>query len=106
MSSDHEQPGNVLRRGEHAHERTQGIDGTNDRSENKFAIGDYVMRTFRGISVQNASGIVQQRSAHDFDRPLRIVSDRRKRKATTPEPETQPEGFFWCVLDSSYLVRP
>ena len=38
------------------------------------------MRFFRGISVLNASGIVQQRAAHDFDRPLHVVSDRRKRK--------------------------
>ena len=32
-------------------------------------------------------------SAHDFDRPLTVVSDRRKRKA---EPEQQQKlGFFW-----------
>ena len=74
--------------------RTQGIDGTNDRSENKFAIADYVMRNYRGISVHNASGIVQQRSAHDFDRPSRVVSDRRKRKATEA-PLEFTGGFFW-----------
>ena len=83
-----------------AHARTQGAHGTNDAVENKFATADFVMRTFRRISVVNASGMVQQRTAHDFDRPLRIVSDRRKRKATTPEPEKQQEGFFWRVLDS------
>ena len=49
-------------------------------AENKFATADYVMRYFRGISVHNASGIVQQRAAHDFDRPSNVVSDRRKRK--------------------------
>ena len=41
---------------------------------------------------------VQQRSAHDFDRPLRIISDRRKRKATAEAQdaaEQQPIGFFW-----------
>ena len=78
--------------------RTQGIDGTNDRSESKFATADYIMRTYRGIAVFNASGIVQQRSAHDFDRPARIVSDRRKRKTLErpPEqPERAPLGFFW-----------
>ena len=38
--------------------------------------------------------VVQQRSAHNFDRPLRIVSDRRKRKATTEQPKFEG-GFFW-----------
>ena len=31
------------------HARVQGVHGTNDSSENKFAISDYVMRTYRGI---------------------------------------------------------
>eukprot|EP00966_Prymnesium_polylepis_P064269 1489982-Prymnesium_polylepis.3 len=56
-------------------------------------------QTFRGLSVINASGIVQQRAAHDFDRPLRVVSDRRKRKASAEaqeEAEADPQpGFFW-----------
>ena len=89
---------NSIGRRQDAHEATQGIDGTNDRSENKFAIADYVMRTYRGISVLNASGVVQQRSAHDFDRPLRIVSDRRKRKATTEQPKFEG-GFFWRLSE-------
>eukprot|EP00966_Prymnesium_polylepis_P257566 5950260-Prymnesium_polylepis.1 len=55
-----------------AHHRTSDCHATNDSVENKFATGDFVMRTFRGISVLNASGIVQQRAAHDFDRPLHI----------------------------------
>ena len=63
-----------------AHARTLGVHGTNDGVENKFASADYTMRTYRGISVLNTSGIVQQRTAHDFDRPLNVVSDRRKRK--------------------------
>jgi hypothetical protein len=54
-----------------AHERTKGVHTTNDSVENKFATGDFVMRTFRGISVCNASGIVEQRNAHDFDRQAR-----------------------------------
>eukprot|EP00966_Prymnesium_polylepis_P176107 4076282-Prymnesium_polylepis.1 len=78
-----------------AHERTMGAHVNNDAVENKFATADFVMRTFRHISVVNASGIVQQRTAHDFDQPLTIISDRRKRKATTPEPEKQEPGFFW-----------
>ena len=43
---------------------------------------------------------VQQRSAHDFDRPLRIISDRRKRKATAEAQdaaEQQPIEFFWRI---------
>ena len=83
-----------------AHARTQGIDGSNDRCENKFARGDFVMRTYRKISILNASGIIQQGSAHDFDRELKIVSDRRKRKApsadTEPD-EVRPCGFFWTL---------
>eukprot|EP00966_Prymnesium_polylepis_P054945 1270181-Prymnesium_polylepis.1 len=41
----------------HAHRRTMGAHGTNDAVENKFATADFVMRTFRRISVVNASGI-------------------------------------------------
>ena len=66
--------------------------------ENKFATGDFVMRTYRGISVTNASGIVEQRNAHDFDRPLHVISDRRKRRkagSSAPEPEARRAGFFW-----------
>ena len=36
----------------------------------------------------------QQRNAHDFDREVEIISDRRKRKKT-PEPEKKSSGFFW-----------
>ena len=80
-----------------AHKRTQKCFGTNDSAENKFAIGDYYMRTYRHISTFNVSGMVQQRGAHDYDRPLRVVSDRRKRKATPEaEAEAAPQpGFFW-----------
>jgi len=85
---------NAVGKRQEACERTQGIDGTNDRCESKFAVADYLMRKFRGISVFNASGIVQQQSAHDFERPTRVLSDRRKRKATDPPPAFVG-GFFW-----------
>eukprot|EP00966_Prymnesium_polylepis_P136876 3162791-Prymnesium_polylepis.1 len=85
---------NSFGRNADAHARTQKAHMTNDSAENKFGIADHVMRTHRHISIINAAGIVQQRGAGDFDRPLPIVSDRRKRKATTPEP-TQQLGFFW-----------
>ena len=91
---------NAIEKRQEAASRTQGIDGTNDRSENKFATADFIMRTYRGIAVFNASGLVQQRVAHDFDRPARVVSDRRKRKATAspPEPPEKPAlGFFWTL---------
>eukprot|EP00966_Prymnesium_polylepis_P244308 5650139-Prymnesium_polylepis.1 len=82
------------------HRRTMGCNTTNDAVENKFATGDYVMRTFRGISVVNASGIVEQRNAHDFDRAVTIVSDRRKRRADG-EPEKQEQGFFWRLAEAA-----
>ena len=64
-------------------------------------MADWVMRSYRNISILNASGIVQQRTAHDFDRAVTVVSDRRKRKATseTAPPPPQKDGFFWSVLD-------
>jgi hypothetical protein len=102
---------NCYARNADGHERTTKAHVNNDGVENKFAIADYVMRTFRGISVLNASGIVQQRTAHDFDHPLLIVSDRRKRKTAGAEPESdahQEAGFFWSVLNNalrSSLVR-
>lgn len=87
-----------------AHSRVLDSHATNDAVENKFATADYIMRTFRNLSVFNASGAVQQRAAHDFDRPLNVVSDRRKRKT---EPEQQQQlGFFWRLskeLRSSLL---
>ena len=89
---------NSYTRNSDAHARTTGAHTTNDSVENKFAAADYFMRFFRGMSVVNVSGLVQQRTAHDFDRPLRIVSDRRKRKATAAaqdEAETLQAGFFW-----------
>ena len=82
-----------------AHARTRGVHATNDAVENKFATADYVMRTYRGVSVLNTSGIVQQRSAHDFDRPLKVLSDRRKRKRGG-ETVPVPDGFFWSGITS------
>ena len=89
------------------HRRTMGCNTTNDSVENKFATADYTMRTFRGISVPNVSGIVEQRNAHDYDHPVLIVSDRRKRKAGGGEPERRQEGFFWrlAVAARHALIR-
>ncbi|EOD24721.1 hypothetical protein EMIHUDRAFT_206823 [Emiliania huxleyi CCMP1516] len=84
---------NAWSKNEDAHRRTIDAHATNDAVENKFAIADYIMRFYRNMSVFNVSGVVQQRAAHDYDRPLDVVSDRRKRKA---EPaEAPPLGFFW-----------
>ena len=57
-------------------------------------MADAVKRNFRGMSVFNLSGIVQQRTVHDFDRPIMVVSDRRKRKAAAEQPPPQM-GMFW-----------
>ena len=46
---------------------------------------------------QSASGIVQQRTAHDFDREILIVSDRQKRKAPSEEPPRKTVGLFWAL---------
>ncbi|KAL1520481.1 hypothetical protein AB1Y20_022061 [Prymnesium parvum] len=91
---------NSFDKNQDAHERTKRAHVTNDAVENKFATGDYFMRAYRHTSIHNVSGLVQQRTAHDLDRPLRIVSDRRKRKAT-PLEETESGGFFWNVLDDN-----
>jgi hypothetical protein len=80
---------------EDAHKRTQKCYGTNDSAENKFAIGDHYLRTYRHLSIFNVSGIVQQRGAHDYDRPLRIVSDKRKRRVTEDAEAEQKPGYFW-----------
>lgn len=93
---------NSFGRNQDGHERTKKAHVSNDSVENKFATGDYFMRTYRHASIHNVSGLVQQRTAHDLDRPLRIVSDRRKRKATPPsEDECVPGGFFWNNLDDN-----
>lgn len=91
---------NSFGRNMEAHARLEGVHVNNDPSENKFAIADHVARTHRGISVLNLSGIVQQRGTGDFERPLTIISDRRKRKSTGEQPEQpQPKaGFFWSGL--------
>ena len=88
---------NAYSRNKELHSRVLGIDSTNDGVENKFSTADHVVRTYRHISVMHASGIVQQRTAHDFDRPCRVVSDRRKRKADGDEPPARG-GFFWDHL--------
>ena len=87
---------NAIGKNADAHKRTLGATACNDAVESKFAAADYVMRTYRGISVLNASGIVQQRTAHDFDRAVSIGSDRRKRKAPAEEPR-KVVGFFWAL---------
>ena len=60
---------NAWSKNEDAHRRTIDAHATNDAVENKFAIADYIMRFYRNMSVFNVSGVVQQRAAHDYDRP-------------------------------------
>ena len=52
------------------------------------------MRTYRHSTAEAYSGMVQQAYNHDFDMPLNVASDRRKRKADAPEPSIHG-GFFW-----------
>ena len=62
------------------HEATKGAHVNNGRVESHFGKGDTVMRTYRRSTTENYSGMVQQAYNHDFDQPLNVTSDRRKRK--------------------------
>lgn len=76
------------------HEATKGAYVNNARVESHFGKADNVMRAYRRSTTENYSGMVQQAYNHDFDLPLNIASDRRKRKADAPDP-TPTGGFFW-----------
>ena len=76
------------------HEATKGAHVNNGRVESHFGKADHLMRTFRGATSEAYAGMVQQAYNHDFDMPLNVASDRRKRKADTPDP-TPRGGFFW-----------
>ena len=86
---------NAFARNQDAHKRTHGIDGSNDRTESKFAVADVHMRRSRHISIHNVAGIIQQRTQHDFDRSVTIVNDRRKRKSDAEQEKKL--GFFWTL---------
>jgi len=76
------------------HEATKGAHVMNDHVETNYGIYDQRSRTFRNCSAENISGMVQQARNGDFDMPLNVASDRRKRKAGEEMP-AQPGGFFW-----------
>ena len=66
------------------------------------------MRTYRHISTFNVAGMVQQRGAYDYlgDRPLRVVSDRRKRKATgKAADEAAPQPWVLLAADTRFAWR-
>ena len=48
------------------HAATVGAHVTNDTVEGNFGCYDYVMRIFRGTTVEALSGITQQMRNHDF----------------------------------------
>ena len=77
------------------HEATKGAHVMNAHVESHFGRGDNVMRTFRNSTAEAYSGMVQQSCMYDFDMPLNVASDRRKRKADAPAPNASG-GFFWC----------
>ena len=54
--------------------------------ETNFGAADNCMRTYRNMTAENMSGMVQQGRNHDFDMPLNVASDRRKRKAGAEAP--------------------
>ena len=76
------------------HEATKGAHVNNARVESHFGRADVVMRTYRRATTENYSGMVQQAYNRDFDQPINVASDRRKRKAGTPDPSPSG-GFFW-----------
>ena len=76
------------------HEATKGAYVNNARVESHFGKADNVMRSYRRSTTENYSGMVQQAYNHDFDLPLNVASDRRKRAADAPDP-TPAGGFFW-----------
>ena len=76
------------------HEATKGAHVNNARVESHFGKADNVMRTYRRSTTENYSGMVQQAYNHDFDQPINVDSDRRKRKAGAPDPSPSG-GFFW-----------
>ena len=91
---------NTLEANAVGHAKTKGVHSNNDAVENKFASADFVMRTYRNISVLHASGYVQQRAATDFDRAKNVVSNKRKQLGDGEAPR---DGFYW--RQSSELRR-
>ena len=67
----------------------------NAHVESHFGKADNCMRTYRNATAENIAGMVQQAYNQDFDQPLNVASDRRKRKSDAPEPSVGG-GFFWC----------
>ena len=77
------------------HEKTMGAHVMNAHVESHFGKADNCMRTYRNATAENIAGMVQQAYNQDFDQPLNVASDRRKRKSDAPEPSVGG-GFFWC----------
>ena len=66
----------------------------NAHVESNFGSADNCMRTYRGMTAENMSGMVQQGRMHDFDMPLNVAHDRGARKSDASALE-QCGGFFW-----------
>lgn len=77
---------------------TVGAHATNDRVKSNFGAYDNIIRIFRTISVDAASGIAQQARMHHLDSRVRYVAhDRRKAKAEACEDGhamSSSVGFF------------
>ena len=76
------------------HEATKGAHVMNAHVESNFGSADNCMRTYRGMTAENMSGMVQQGRMHDFDMPLNVAHDRGARKSDASALE-QCGGFFW-----------
>lgn len=86
-------------------EATIGAHATNDRVESNFGAYDNVIRVFRTISVDAASGIAQQMRMHHLDSRVSYVAhDRRKAKKEVSEEEqavSSSVGFFNAQLSEA-----
>ena len=76
------------------HEKTKGAHVMNAHVETNFGIADNRSRTYRAMTAEHMSALVQQGRMGDFEMEVNIASDRRKRKAGAPAPE-KSNGFFW-----------
>ena len=79
---------NSIGRNAAAHAQTAGAHTTNDTVESNFGGYDYVLRCFRGISVQAASGVAQQMRMHHFDAASSVAHNGQG------NPDERKLGFF------------
>ena len=72
------------------HKASIGAHVSNDLVESNFGCVKYVMRAFRGISIEAASGIAQQMRHGDFNPASRVVHDRCRLPPPAASPASPP----------------